>query len=599
MLFRGHLPLLLLLSAAPVQAQAPAGPLPVPLPQDTCAAGVISYVFIDAKSIFDTSDPELDRRFRWAYNTANSLHVRTRDSVILRELLFGPGSCYDPFLLQETERLLRSYAFIARVDVFAVAQPDGSWHVIVTTHDEWSTRIDARLNTSGGFGIEGIRITEENLLGTGQSLGLFYFEREVNRDYGISYFTPQLAGTRWDLGAAVGRTRAGTVVNQEIAYPFVGEVSRWAARQSFRREDQFFEYMAGDDPGLQAPHVLLPTREQSFDLALLRRIGQRGNMALIGAALGYQNLTYPGLIQVAPSGDFDQREPAPDSLAQPVRAQRDEISNLRAFALVGHRNVWWVRRQGLDSMRGQEDVRLGAEAILALGRSLPSIEVDNDLYTMLTLYTAFDVGDGLVVTRGRADARRDLTAGAGLPEWEDVYVEAEALAYLQTPQLPRQTLFFRAAGSGGWNTRTPLQLTLGGVHALRGYHRERLPGGRRLVLTLEDRFFIGWPLPSVLDLGGTVFTDVGRIWAGNVPFGMDSGWRASVGLGLRASFPAGSRSTYRLDFAWPTDRNTSLSDFRVSLSVGEWRGLAPREGDRQLIRSRTQNVGGDLFTFRH
>jgi hypothetical protein len=588
--------LLLVLLAAPLPAQTPpAGP---PAPPEPCPSGEISYVYIDNSSIFDLSDPGLDGRFGWAYRLANRLHIRTREWVIRRELLFGPGSCYDPFLLNETERLLRSYDFLARVDVFPVAQPDGSYHVIVATRDDWSTRLDVRFGSSDGFGLEGVRIAEDNILGTGQSVGLFYFEHEATRDYGISYFTPQLFGTRWDLTSELARTRAGTGVHQEIAYPFVGEVGRWAGRQSFRREDQFFEYVVGDAPLTDTSHVIMPVREQSFDLAVIRRVGHRGNMALIGTALSYQQLSYPGLIQVAAGGDFDRLEPAPDSLARPLLQQRSSLGNLRAFALVGHRNVWWVRRQGLDSMRGQEDVRLGAEAVLALGRSLPSIEVDDDLYAMLGLYTAFELGDLLVVTRGRGDARRDLGAVAGVNEWQDVYGEAELLGYLQTRMLPRQTLFMRAALAGGWHTRTPFQLTLGGVHGLRGYGRERMPGGRRLVLTLEDRFFIGWPFASVFDLGGTVFADAGRIWGGDAPFGVDSGWRASIGTGLRVSFPAGSRSTYRVDVAWPLDRGAEFGDFRVTLSIGELRGLHPRTGDMQLLRSRTQNVGGELFTFR-
>jgi hypothetical protein len=585
------LPLLSVLSTAPLAAQT--------APDPPCPAGVISYVHIDNNSIFDTSDPDLDRRFIWAYNVANRLHIPTREWVIRRELLFQPGTCFDPFLVEETERLLRGYQFLGRVDIFDVRQPDGTVHLIVTTRDEWSTRVDFRFRTGDGFGIEGMRLFEENLLGTGQTLGLFYFEREVTRDYGISYFTPQLFGTRWDLRSEVGRTRAGTVVHQEIAYPFVGEVSRWAGRESFRREDQFFNYIAGDSPDLAAPHVLLPTREQSFDMALIRRIGHRGNMALLGGALSYQQISYPGLIEVASHGDFDAREPAPDSLADPVRRQRQPVDNIRAFVLVGHRNVWWIRRQGLDSMRGQEDVRLGAEAILALGRSLPALEIDDDLYVMLGLYTAMELGSALLIGRGRADARRDLGAGTSAPEWEDMYVEAEVLGYLQTPLLPRQTFFARAALGAGWHTRTPFQLTLGGEHGLRGYPQERFPGGRRLSLTLEDRFYLGWPMGSVWDFGGTVFADVGRIWAGDAPFGVDSGWRASAGFGVRASFPAGSRSTYRLDIAWPLERGARLRNFEVSMSIGERRGIAPREDDRQLIRSRTQNVGGELFTFRH
>lgn len=589
---RCALPLSLVLLATSLAAQVPSA--------SPCPAGQISYVHIDNKSIFDTTDPDLDRRFQWAYNAANRLHIRTREWVIRRELLFGPGSCYDPFLLEETERLLRGYEFLGQVDIFPIPQPDGTYHVIVSTRDEWSTRVDMRFNTSGGLGVEGGRIVEENVLGTGQALGAFYYERDATRDYGISYFTPQLLGTRWDLRSEVGRTRAGTAVLQEIAYPFVGEVSRWAARQSFRREEQYFAYIAGDSPDLAAPQVLLPVREQSFDLAVIHRIGRRGNTALVGGALSYQQLSYPGAIEVAPEGVFEQREPAPDSLAAAVLPQRHPLDNIRGFALFGHRNVWWIRRQGLDSMRGMEDVRLGAEAILALGRSFPALEADDDLYAMLGLYSGMELGPALFIGRGRADARRDLGAGttAG-PEWEDMYLEAEVLGYLPVTALFRQTFFARAAFSAAWHTRTPFQLTLGGVHGVRGYPPERLPGGRRLVLTLEDRIFAGWPLPAVLDMGATVFVDAGRVWAGDTPFGVDSGWRAAAGAGLRGSFPAGSRSTYRIDIAWPLERGAGAGDFQLSMSIGERRGIQPRSGDLQFMRSRGQDIGGELFTFRH
>jgi hypothetical protein len=590
--------LAVVLRSTPALAQDPVQPPITPGRPDSCATGPISYIFIDNKSIFDTSDPALDRRLLWAYRLANSLHVGTRRWVIRRELLFAPGSCYDPFLLEETERLLRNYTFLSRVDVFGTPQPDGTYHVIVSTRDEWSTRVDVRFSSGGDFALEGVRLTEENLFGTGQSAGVFYYEREVTRDYGISYFTPQVAGTRWDISAAAGRTRAGTFVRESVAYPFVGEVGRWASRQAFRHEDQYFNYIVRDDPALNSPHVLQPLREKAFDVALVRRTGQRGNSSLIGAALSFQNLSYPDLVQIAPEGDFNRREPAPDSLAEPVLGQRETLANIRAFALLGRRNVWWIRRRGLDSMRGQEDVRLGAEAVLGLGRSIPSLETDDDLYTTLALYAGMQLGDVLALARARGDGRRDLTATAGAPEWEDVYVEGELLSYLQSARLPRQTIFFRTGLSGGWNTRTPFQLTLGGVHGVRGYDTERFPGGRRLIMTLEDRFYVGWPARDVIDLGGTVFVDAGRIWAGDAPFGIDSGWRAGAGIGLRASFPAGARSTYRIDVGWPLERTTRLGDFRLTMSVGEPRGLLPEE-DLQLIRSRSQNIGGELFTFRN
>src|SRR5690606_14823480 len=112
------IPLLFALLAAPLAAQSPPGQDAATVRPDSSELGRISYVFIDNNSTFDTSDTGLDSRFGWAYRAANALHIPTREWVIRRELLFAPGSCYDPFLLEESERLLRSYGFLSRVDVF-------------------------------------------------------------------------------------------------------------------------------------------------------------------------------------------------------------------------------------------------------------------------------------------------------------------------------------------------------------------------------------------------------------------------------------------------------------------------------------------------
>jgi hypothetical protein len=250
-------------------------------------------------------------------------------------------------------------------------------------------------------------------------------------------------------------------------------------------------------------------------------------------------------------------------------------------------------------MRGEEDVKLGIEGGFALGRSVPSIEEDDKVYLTLDAYAAAEIRNTIVIARGRADTRRDLTAGVGHHDWEDIIGEGELLAYLKPVTMPRHTFFFRAAGASGWNTRTPYQITLGGPRGIRGYDEERFPGGQRLTLSLEDRIYLGWPFRNLVDLGTTVFADAGRIVAGDVPFGMDSGWRASAGFGLRGSFPAGGRTTYRVDFAWPIESGTRLADFRIRFSVGELLGLSHPGSDLQHLRSRPTSVAGELFQFRN
>ena len=525
--------------------------------------------------------------------------MRTKQRVIERELLFGPGDCFDQFMIDETERLLRAYSFLSEVDLFGVPQPDGSYHVVVDTKDSWSTQVDVRLGVEGGVQLDGFRIRETNFLGTGQEIGLFYVDRDVTRDYGVSYSTPQLAGTRWDLSTALGRTRAGTFAYQKVAYPFVGEVSDWAAWESFTREDQFFDYIVVDSTRQSAEHLLVPVREKLFDVGLGVRLGDRGNLTVLGATIAYEELTYPGVPQMTVGNNFEERVPADSAHVAQLRTQTQQLGAIRFGVMLGQRNIWWVKRRGFDSLRGQQDIPLGAEAGLAFSRSIPALERDDDLAASFRLYTGLEYGAGsaLFLGRVRADVRRDFDASSPVREWEDLYAEGELLNYWKPADAQRHTLLLRMAATAGWNTRTPFQLTLGGDRNLRGYRDERFPGGRRIVFNAEDRIYFGWPWRDVLDMGATIFLDAGRMWPGDVPFGDDSGWRATVGAGLRGSFPAGSRSLFRIDVAAPVD-DFSPGRFRVILSASEILGAArANAADAQLLRSRKEGISGEFFRF--
>ena len=139
----------------------------------------------------------------------------------------------------------------------------------------------------------------------------------------------------------------------------------------------------------------------------------------------------------------------------------------------------------------------------------------------------------------------------------------------------------------------PYQLTLGGRSSVRGFPEEDFPGSQRMLFTLEDRIFIGWPAPKLLDMGLTLFADAGRVWAGDVPYGMDSGWKGTVGFGLRIGFPAGSRRVTRLDLAFPVGSGGGGPVFRITAL--ELTGVLSGFSDPQLRRSRRVNVGPDQF----
>ena len=585
---------LVLLLAASAAAQDPAR---------ECEAGRIEHIFIDNHSIFDTSDPDLDPRFRWAYSLANKLHRRTKDGMIRRELLFDVGDCLQPVLLEESERLLRGYGFISRVDLYAVQQPGGGYHVIVDTEDEWSTQVELQFDLSGEFQFEELDLREKNLLGTGQTVGLFYRSIEATRSYGIRYETPQFLRTRWDLELEAGRTRAGDLLHQEFRYPFLGEIGEWAFRQWYHQQDRHFEYVVPDPftPCRSDCRVLVPIHQRGVHVAALRRFGELGNLTVLGAGLSYQDLSYPGgdtaSVTLVTDGDYEGRIPAPAPFLRPANALTSPLQNVRAVVLVGKRNIQWQERQGLDSFRGDEDVRIGAEVELAFARSIPGIEADNDLYASMDLYAAAGPPSLFFATRVRADARRDYDTRPEDHEMKDVFAEGEALLYLRPRFLPAHTLVFRAAGAGGWHVETPFQLTLGGELSLRGWPEYALPGGRRVVFTVEDRWFVGWPLPDVADFGTSLFVDVGRVWPGEAPFGVDSGWRATIGAGIRANFPARGSNTFRIDAAFPVGSDGGLGRLQLMIGVGEYLGITAPFSDPQFGRSRIPPITGNLLHF--
>jgi hypothetical protein len=563
-------------------------------PDEPCPAGVIEHIFIDNHSIFDTSDPSLDPRFRWAYDLANRLHVRTRPEVIGRELLFRVGDCLDPMLLEESARLLRAYPFLGNVDIYGLQQPGGGYHVIVDTEDEWSTQVEARLDLSGGLRLEGLDLRERNLLGTGRELGVFYRSLDATHEYGIGYRAPQLLRTRWVMDLSVGRTRAGSLLVQEVAYPFVGEIGRWSARQLLHHRDRHFDYVL--PPADDVPHqrILVPITERGFHILGLRRFGRPGNLTVVGGGFSVLELSYDESpdrgITLVEGGDYDGRVPAPPELRAPAEERTEELRNVRAVVVLGKRNVVWEQRRGLDSFRGRQDVRMGAEVELAFGRSLPGLHADNDLAVTLDVYAAAGPPSAFFAARVRTDARRDYDADPDHHEMRDIFSEGEVLVYLRPrPLLPR-TVVIRAAGAAGWNVRSPFQITLGGERALRGWPEEALPGGRRVVLTLEDRWYAGWPFPDVADVGTSLFLDAGRMWPGEAPYGADSHWRASVGGGLRVNFPAGGTNTFRLDAAFPLRRDGGLGRMQLLIGVGEYLGITAPFSDPQFGRSRMPPV---------
>ncbi|MCZ6595610.1 MAG: hypothetical protein O6943_11955, partial [Bacteroidetes bacterium] len=93
------------------------------------AKKVIRNIEIERHDVFT----DLNRKPRFIYNWANQLHIVTKESVIRQELLFKSGDEYDPEILEESERKLRSLSYFGEVTVAVKTEEEAFVDVLVTT----------------------------------------------------------------------------------------------------------------------------------------------------------------------------------------------------------------------------------------------------------------------------------------------------------------------------------------------------------------------------------------------------------------------------------------------------------------------------------
>ena len=563
-----------------------------------CPQGEVSAVLVTPHSYFETDDATDGGTLSWFYGFANAIHADTNEDFVRGELLLGVGDCYDPFLVDESERLLRQLGFIDRAEVTSAPQPDGSEHIIVETWNRWTLQFEPRVRFEEGFEFAGIDITEKNVLGRGVVLRGFFRQNRERLAVGGRFETPRLLGTRWNALLEAARTRAGSSFQQGFIYPFVGEVGRYAAVQSFVRQEDLFSYNL--PAGGSFTHVVQPYRRRSGEITVAGRVGRPGRLSILGVGLSREEWEYTAFTEgaeVVRDRDFGNAEPAPPEISAILAPQLRDYSTTRVNLVLAQRNLSFRRRDRLDALRGVQDVPVGGEVALVLGRSIPFLgssaaNEDSDFFGRIRIFGGLAPGRWVLASAVSVEGRKIF--GGAENGWKDVLGEFDIYSYWRPSETSRHTLFARLSGAGGWSLTGPFQLTLGGVSGLRGHSVDDFPGGRRLVATLEDRIYFGSPSDGFMDVGMTAFVDVGSIWEGGVPFGADSGPLATAGAGLRIGFPGGTGGVVRIDVAFPLNGPDAFGGptFRTS---AELLGLIRGVEDRQLRRSRRPGVGPGIL----
>jgi hypothetical protein len=517
-------------------------PRPAEVPDDAAlvAAGArIGEVRFQRLNLFDTRLPEEDRLlFRWA----NKLHLLTRESVVASHLLFKPGDPYDPRLLRESERIMRTESYFRDAHIRPIALHDGIVDLEVVTQDVWTLNPGVSLGRSGGKNSSGFSLEDANVLGLGKEVS-FSFKSEVDRSSKtLSYHDNHVLDSWWDLEAQYSDNSDGHVHGLAVKRPFYALDTPWTAGALVRDEERVDSvYDRGD---------------------VVRQYEVRDRA--LSAFGGWSAGLHDGWVTRWTAGiSLDEHRASlavPPNAPVPPGTERQLVYPWIGFELIQDA-FSEVRNQ--DQIGKTEDVSLGWQVKGKLGYSLPALGADRRA-------TVFSLGAKV----GHALTPRQtlLLAGSAVGHVEDGQLQnslfkAESRYYLR--QSARRSFFMGLSAQRGVRLDDGQQVVLGGDNGLRGYPLRYQSGEGRWLFTTEQRVFTNWYPFRLFNVGGAVFYDMGRTWGQGA---VDSSHKLlkDVGFGLRLGNSRTSLgNVIHIDVAFPLDGDSSIKKAQFVVEVKE------------------------------
>jgi hypothetical protein len=521
---------------AAAQAVLPATPEPAPPPPEDCRR--IAAIRIVRVDVFDTTLPEEDNAL---FRLANALHIDTRESTVRQLLLFKDGDAYDPRVLQESERLLRATGYLRDATVKPLACVEGEAEVEVRVQDVWTLKPGVSYGRKGGRNSSAVGLDDNNLLGLGTRLGLL-LKSGVDREQRVlSYRDPLLGGQRLDLWAQYGRNSDGRLSALALERPFYALDTRWAAGIAGRRETR-----------------VDPVYDQ----------GQRVGSHQVSERYGR---VYGGLSEGLRDGWATRW--AVGFTHDEYRAVPYEGSALVSGVTTGRRLAYpWIaldrvqddyeETRNQDQIGKTEDVALGWHLMGQLGVALPRFGADRRALPFKLLATrGLQPWPGHTLLLG-ANAMGRLEDGGAA----GTQVTGSVRYYLR--ESVHRTTFATFAVDRVVRPDNDQTLQLGGDSGLRGYPLRYQSGEGRWLATVEQRWFTGWYLWRLFNVGGAVFYDMGRTWGQGSTATGSQGVLRDAGMGLRlGNSRSALANVLHFDIAFPLDGDRSIKKVQFLLEA--------------------------------
>ncbi len=503
----------------------------------------VNKIHIDALDVFD---PKLPQYRSWVFRFLNSLHVRTDEGFIQRELLFREGEFYDPDLLRESERKLRKNKFLDNVRIETVPVGANKQDIYVHTEDQWTTQLNISAGHSSGYSEWGMSVEESNFLGLGKTVALEYSDDVERSKYEALYFDPQFLNSRWKFETSYQSASDGWGHTLDLLRPFYSLETKWAYGVSW------------DSGTITRPlyHKGRAVAEIDEDhqngIAFMARAwGERYNKRKFGMLFSLDNLVYPNSARII----------YPEATS--VKAIQKNLNPIDKDSYRYGGIFQWDRQNFieetyLDNFGRIEDLPIGFTfgSILAYADEVQPVP-DFYLLHSFTQYSKQVSKQQYFTMRGDFSIHREAN---GL--FNNVIFAGYTHYYLQMDQLklgklafPRQTLAANLSAIFTKDVDAPFQISLGEDEGLRGYTFKSFTGQNKLLFNFEDRIYTKFDLP-VVAVGLVGFLDAGYVWSSEETLKFKD-FGVSVGVGLRIGLKKSqSARVVRVDFAVPLHKET-------------------------------------------
>ncbi len=467
--------------------------------------------------------------------------------MIERELLFESGDPFDARALEESERRLRAETSIYDACIAPVRVRGGVVDVVVVTRDVWTLGVGAGFGRSGEANTVHFGLEDANFLGSGRLLDLQYTDDPDRTEQRFRYQDPALFGTRAELALMIAERSDGYRYTLDAGRPFFSFDTRWSAGGRWvSDESQVKLYSQGE---VTDRFVM----DQSF-LEVRGGISQGWNGTgahrfLAGFTWDERNSPTTPTSSCRCSNRDPRTARRRGTLDAPPLPAAAPAPRTVAYPWIGYQWVedGFVERRNLDRLARTEDWNLGNQLNLRAGWSSPSWGAD-----------ASEAVGARLEPRHRHPARaphRALHAAAAdgsATGAENVLGGGRVRHFFSN--FGRHQLVSSLEFDAARNLDPENQLLLGGDNGLRGYPMRFRDGDRRVLATIEQRFYTNLEVLKLFHLGAAAFVDVGRAWYCDVaPSEADEVLR-DIGVGLRLGSSRSSKGTMiHLDVAFPLD----------------------------------------------